>query len=168
MPRDNKSNRFQLLVTDAEQDAIEQWSAEAGITSKSEAIRQLINIGLNASAQKDQIEEQSHRLLNLRRRAAREIAGYKARIDALPEPDRPAMQARALKVFAELLADISAASSDLTVRAVRAIAQVTALRRVAELQDTLIALEEADADNLEEIRARLAGIKALSDREPPR
>lgn len=168
MPRDNKSNRFQLMVTDAEADAIEQWAAEIGISSKAEAIRRLINIGLNASAQKDQIEEQSHRLLNLRRRAAREIAGYKARIDALPEPDRLAMQTRAFRVLAELLADISAASSDLTIRAARAVAQVTVSRRAAELHETLSALEATDADNLEEIRARLAGIKALSDKEPPR
>ncbi|MRG66118.1 hypothetical protein GH789_12615 [Rhizobium pusense] len=168
MPRDNKSNRFQLMVTDAEADAIEQWAAEIGLSSKAEAIRRLINIGLSASAQKDGIEEQSHRLLNLRRRAAREIAGYKARIDALPDPDKPAMQARAFKVSADLLADMSAASSDLAIRAARAVAQVTASRRAAELQETLNALEEAEEDNLEEIRARLLGIKALSEREPPR
>ncbi len=168
MSRDNKSNRFQLMMTDAEADAVEQWAAEIGLSSKAEAIRQLISIGLNAAVQKDGIEEQSHRLLNLRRRAAREISGYKTRIDALPEPDRLAMQARAFKVLAELLADISVASSDLATRATRAVAQVTVSRRTAELQETLSALEEADADNLEEIRARLAGIKALSDREPPR
>ncbi|UNZ49329.1 hypothetical protein [Agrobacterium tumefaciens] len=168
MSRDSKSNRFQLMVTDAEADAIEQWAAENGLSSKAEAIRRLINIGLSASAQKDGIEEQGHRLLNLRRRAAREIAGYKARIDALPDPDKPAMQTRALKVSSDLLADISAASSDLAVRAARAVAQVTVSRRTAELQETLNALEEAEADNLEEIRARLLGIKALSEREPPR
>ncbi|MCZ7480535.1 hypothetical protein [Rhizobium rhizogenes] len=168
MPRDNRSNRFQLMMTDVEADAVEQWAAETGLSSKAEAIRRLINIGLSASAQKDELEEQSHRLLNLRRRAAREIAGYKARIEALPEPDRLAMQTRAFKVLAELLTEVSVASSDLAIRAARAVAQVTASRRAAELQETASALEEEDADSLEEIRARLAGIKALSDREPPR
>lgn len=167
MPRDNRSNRFQLMMTDSEADAIEQWAAEIGISSKAEAIRQLVNIGLNASAQTDRIQEQGHRLLNLRRRAVREISGYRARIDAIPEPDRLAIHERAFRVLSELFADLSLAASDLSTSATRAIGQAIAARRVADIEETLTALEDGGTD-LDEIRARLAGIKALSEREPRR
>jgi len=54
-----KDKRVPLVMTASELNAIDDWSFERRIRSRSEAIRQLVALGLKASAEKQQAVEES-------------------------------------------------------------------------------------------------------------
>lgn len=51
---DSESKRFQMMITEAELDAINEWAWENRTRSLSEAVRRLIQLGLEAA------KDQSH------------------------------------------------------------------------------------------------------------
>ncbi len=54
-----KDKRVPLVMTASELKAIDDWSFERRIRSRSEAIRQLVALGLKASAEEHQVDEES-------------------------------------------------------------------------------------------------------------
>ncbi len=54
-----KDKRVPLVMTASELKAIDDWSFERRIRSRSEAIRQLVALGLKASAEEQQVDEES-------------------------------------------------------------------------------------------------------------
>lgn len=165
MPRQPKTARYQLTVTDEEREEIEQWAAANGISSSAEAIRQLVFVGLTASAQADKVEEQMHVALNLKRQAARELSGYRVRIKSAEPEALGSLQEQAFFVSAELLSEFSSCISDLSVVAARAISGAKAARRTVNTDAAFKPFdEEAENREIERIREQLAGIKALNDR----
>jgi len=54
-----KDKRVPLVMTASELKAIDDWSFERRIRSRSEAIRQLVALGLKASAEEQQAVEES-------------------------------------------------------------------------------------------------------------
>ena len=52
-----KTERVQLLMTPAEVKAVDDWSFENRVRGRSEAIRQLIDFGLNAKAGAQPLKE---------------------------------------------------------------------------------------------------------------
>lgn len=165
MPRQPKTARFQLTVTDEERGEIDQWAAEHGISSSAEALRQLVFVGLTASAQADKVEVQMHAALNLKRQAARELSAYRDRIKNA-EPDAVGvLQEQAFFVSAELLSELSSCISDLSVAAARAISGAKAARRTINTEAAFKPFDdEAETREIERLRQQLAGIKALNDK----
>lgn len=164
MPRQPKTARFQLTVTDEERDEIDQWAAEHGISSSAEALRQLVFIGLTAAAQADKVEQQMHTALSLKRRAAREVLGHRERIKtADPETIGP-LQEKAFAASAELLSDFSTCVSDMSVLAARAISGAKAARKSINPETAFRAFDDPETEEreIENIRQQLAGIKALN------
>lgn len=52
MPEEQKSERIQLLMTPSEVGAIDDWSFENRVRGRSEAIRRLVELGLDAAKTK--------------------------------------------------------------------------------------------------------------------
>ena len=50
MPDETKTERVQLLMTPSEAKAVDDWSVANRVRGRSEAIRRLIELGLNAPA----------------------------------------------------------------------------------------------------------------------
>jgi metal-responsive CopG/Arc/MetJ family transcriptional regulator len=70
-----KDKRVPLVMTASELKAIDDWSFERRIRSRSEAIRQLVALGLKASAEEQQVDEESAASLLAREEGLRASKG---------------------------------------------------------------------------------------------
>lgn len=72
---DSESKRLQMVITETELDAIEDWRFRNRVPSKSEAIRRLCQIALRFDEVADDLQEQVNAFMNRLVEAAKEIEG---------------------------------------------------------------------------------------------
>ena len=171
MTDDARTIRFQLMMTEAEASAVEQWAAENGVKSRAEALRLLCEIGLRAAEKADDVGESGLRLENLGRRVAREISGVMARLDTAQGDEKERAYQKGVAVLIRTAADIVATAEQLSQRATQIVEPALALRpsvdRVpAQVATTLSPQPAQPAKSEEEIRTELEALQALRQREP--
>lgn len=173
MPDDAKTFRFQVMMTDDEANAVEQWAAENAIRSKAEALRQLCEVGLSAAKKADDVEETALRLENLGKRLAREISGVMARINTAQGDEKERAYQKGLSLLIETTASIVASAEQLSQTATAIVGPVLANRRNLDLEPTLTGAAFSPPEiqaqrSEEEMRNQLKALNALRRREPPK
>ncbi|EUB95901.1 hypothetical protein PMI07_002389 [Rhizobium sp. CF080] len=166
-----RSTRLQVLVTESEAAAIDNWGAGNKLKSKAEMVRQLFKIGLEAADKADTLEEQKLHLLNLKRRAAREITGVNARLRTTQtEEERTQILRRGLELMGDILMELILATADISTTATRIVAPAISRRSNPEVETALYAAGWTTAQGLDEaseqdMRERLRALQTLADRQ---
>jgi hypothetical protein len=162
--------RLQFLVTESESEAIDAWGAQNKLRSKAEVVRQLCQIGLEASDKADAVEEQKLHLLNVKRRAAREIVGIRTRLKSTTDAkDRALLMERGLAILTDIIADLVLATADISTTATRIFGPAIARRSNPEIERALyeagwtIELGPAEPTD-EEILDRLQALNRLQNK----
>lgn len=170
MANDPKNVRFQLLMSEDEAAALDDWAAENRLRSKAEAVRQLCEIGLEAYSKADRLEQERLRLLHIKRRGIRQIEGLKTRVrDSQDDVERLRLMSRGLNTLAVLFEELIDCSEELTVMTIRAVAPAVARRIQSDSAGALVSggwlPEDTTAESENDMRKRLQAMQALADRQ---
>ncbi|MBY3075845.1 hypothetical protein HFO73_01065 [Rhizobium laguerreae] len=165
-----KSVRFQMMMSEEEAAALDDWAAENKLRSKAEAVRQLCEIGLEASSKADTLEQERLRLLHVKRRGAQKIQGLKRRVlESNDEVEKLRLMNRGLDALAEIFEELVDCSEELAVLTIRAVAPAVAKRIQQESRGALTdggwLSENEPAKKEEEMRAQLQALQALANRQ---
>lgn len=165
--------RIQFLVSGKEAEAVDTWGAENGLASKAEMIRQLYQIGLEASAKADALEEQKLHLLNVKRRAAREIVGIRTRLkSAETQDERVRLLERGLNALTDAVTELVLATTDITTTATRIFGPAVVRRMSPDVEAALYSAEwglnEEPEPTDDELRQRLQALSQLQGKTPPK
>lgn len=161
-----KDVRFQMMMSATEAAALDGWASENQLRSKAEAVRQLVEIGLQASGKADTLEEMRLRLANLKRRGARQIVGLKGRIKEIPdEREQFKLLAQGLELVTVLLDEIAECSEDIAVQATRIVGPAVARRAPADLTAAINTADWLPSAGGQTERRRLEAMKDLMRRQ---
>ncbi|MGK6313700.1 hypothetical protein [Neorhizobium sp. DT-125] len=135
-------------------------------------VRQLFKIGLEAADKADTVEEQKLRLLNIKRRSAREIVGVKARLQsAETDSERVRILERGLEVLSDLVMELVLATTDITTTTTRVFAPAIVRRSNPDIDTALYetrwtsSADEVGEESEQTIKDRLKGIQSLSNQQ---
>ncbi|RDJ12437.1 hypothetical protein [Rhizobium grahamii] len=169
MTADLKNVRFQMMMSEAEAEAIDAWASENKLRSKAEAMRRLCDIGMSAATKADSLELERLRLQSVKRKAARRITGLKKRISDSPDDaERLKLLYRGLDALTDIVGELVECSSDIATISLRMTGPAVANRSQEEIEAAIYQSgwtpSDAETESDEELRARLTAVKNLVDR----
>ncbi|MGY5793687.1 hypothetical protein ACXHXM_26095 len=169
MSKNPKNVRFQMMMSEAEAEVVDAWASENKLRSKAEAVRQLCEIGINTASKADALELERLRLVSIKRKAGRRIAGLKKRIQESPDDaERLNLLYRGLDALTDIVGELAECSSDIANLSLRMTGPAVANRSQEEIEAAIYQTgwtpSDTETESDEELRARLTAVKALVDR----